>query len=382
MAAILDGVRILELGGIGPGPHGAMILADLGADVVRVERPTGTTEMLPPEQDFVLRNRRSVAADLKDPAQRDWVLELADHADVLLEGFRPGVAERLGVGPDVCRERNPGLIYGRMTGWGSEGPLAQAAGHDINYLALTGALHMMGRRGENPLAPLNLVGDYGGGSMFLVLGILAALFERERSGHGQVVEVAMIDGISTLMAMYWTLTEHGAWSSERGSNITDGGSPFYDTYPCADGRHVAVGAIEPQFYDRLLHGLGLDRGAMPAQMDTSSWPSVKQRFTEIFATRTRDQWTATFRRLDACVTPVLELSEVAADEQIHARGTVQRRHGQLQPMHAPRFSRSQPPEIKPPPAPGSDNTSVYVEWVQRKDLHGRLESGPPRGDAT
>jgi len=201
MSTVLEGVRILELGGIGPGPHGAMILADLGADVVRVERPTGTTEMLPPEQDFVLRNRRSVAADLKDPAQRDWVLQLVDHADVLLEGYRPGVAERLSIGPDVCRERNPRLIYGRMTGWGNEGPLAQAGGHDINYLSLTGALDMLGRKGSPPLAPLNLVGDYGGGSMFMVLGIVAALYERERSGQGEVVEVAMIDGISTQMAM-------------------------------------------------------------------------------------------------------------------------------------------------------------------------------------
>jgi alpha-methylacyl-CoA racemase len=367
MSTVLEGVRILELGGIGPGPHGAMILADLGADVVRVERPTGTTEMLPPEQDFVLRNRRSVAADLKDPAQRDWVLQLADHADVLLEGYRPGVAERLSIGPDVCRERNPRLIYGRMTGWGNEGPLAQVGGHDINYLSLTGALDMLGRKGSPPLAPLNLVGDYGGGSMFMVLGIVAALYERERSGQGQVVEVAMIDGISALMAMYWTLTEHGAWSSERGVNLTDGGSPFYDTYACADGRYMAVGSIEPQFYDRLLQGLGLDRDELPPQLDQASWPSVKARFAEIFATRTRDEWTAIFSRIDACVTPVLALGEVAEHQQIRARGTVQRRHGQLQPMPAPRFSRSQPAEIAAPPTPGSQNDEVYADWVRSSE---------------
>jgi alpha-methylacyl-CoA racemase len=364
MSSVLDGVRVLELGGIGPGPHAAMILADMGADVVRVERPTGTTEMLPPEQDYVLRNRRSVSADLKDAAQRDWVLTLADHADVLLEGYRPGVTEKLGIGPDVCRERNPRLIYGRMTGWGNDGPMARAAGHDINYLSLTGALAMIGRRGSPPLAPLNLVGDYGGGSMFLVLGVVAALYERERSGRGQVVEAAMIDGISTLMAMYWTLTEHDAWSPRRGENITDGGSPFYDTYECADGRYMAVGAIEPQFYARLLQGLGLSPDELPPQMDEASWPAVKQRFAETFASRGRDEWAAIFAQLDACVTPVLALAEVADHPHMQARGTVQRVHGQLQPMAAPRFSRSQPREISPPPVPGSQNDGVYADWVK------------------
>ncbi len=363
MPTVLEGVRVLELGGIGPGPHGAMILSDLGADVVRVERPSGTTEMLPPENDSVLRNRRSVSADLKDPAQRDWVLELADQADVLLEGYRPGVAERLGVGPEVCLARNPRLVYARMTGWGNEGPMAQAAGHDINYLAMTGALHMIGREGAPPLAPLNLVGDYGGGSMFLVLGVLAALYERERSGHGQVVEAAMIDGISTLMAMYWTLSEHGGWSSERGTNVTDGGSPFYDTYVCADGRYMAVGAIEPQFYARLLQGLGLDPGELPPQTDRTSWPAVKQRFADIFASRSRDEWSRIFSEIDACVTPVLELAEVAANDQIRARGTVERHHGVLQPMPAPRFSRSASRAIGSPPIPGSQNLDVYADWV-------------------
>jgi alpha-methylacyl-CoA racemase len=367
MSSVLDGVRVLELGGIGPGPHAAMILADMGAEVVRVERPSGTTEMLPPEHDFVLRNRRSVAADLKDPAQRDWVLELADHADVLLEGYRPGVAERLGVGPEVCRERNPRLIYGRMTGWGNEGPLAHTAGHDINYLALTGALHMIGRQGSPPLAPLNLVGDYGGGSLFLVIGVVAALYERERSGQGQVVEAAMIDGVSTLMAMYWTLTEHDAWSSERGANITDGGSPFYDTYACSDGRYMAVGSIEPQFYARLLRGLELNPDELPPQMDRASWPSVKQRFADIFATRPRDHWAQVFSEIDACVSPVLELGEVAAHDHIRARGSVQRHHGKLQPMPAPRFSRSEPREITAPPIPGSQNDDVYADWVHASE---------------
>jgi alpha-methylacyl-CoA racemase len=322
--------------------------------------------MLPPEQDYVLRNRRSVAADLKDAAQRDWVLELADRADVLLEGYRPGVAERLGIGPDLCLTRNPRLVYARMTGWGNEGPLAQAAGHDINYLALTGALDMIGRAGERPLAPLNLAGDYGGGSMFLVLGVVAALFERERSGRGQVVEAAMVDGISTLLAMYWTLTERRLWSLEHGTNITDGGSPFYDTYECADGRFVAVGAIEPQFYARLLEGLGLDSdaGALPSQHDTAAWPQLRERFAGIFRSRTRDEWTAVFAGLDACVTPVLRINEVAANEQIAARGTIRRVHGQLQPMPAPRFSRSEAPGITPPPPPGSQNDEVYADWMK------------------
>lgn len=365
MTTVLEGVRVLEIGGIGPGPHAAMMLGDLGADVVRVERPAGTTEMLPPEQDFVLRNRRSVAANLKDPEQRRWLLELVDHADVLLEGYRPGVAERLGIGPDACMQRNPRLVYARMTGWGSEGPMAQAAGHDINYLALTGALHMIGSESAPPQAPLNLVGDYGGGSMFLVLGVVAALYERERSGHGQVVEAAMVDGISTLLAMYWTLSERGLWSSRRGTNVTDGGSPFYGTYECADGGYIAVGAVEPQFYRQFLKGLGLDADRMPPQMDRSAWPSLRQRIGEIFATRSRDEWTAAFSGLDACVTPVLELSEVADNDQIRARDTIRRCHGQWQPMPAPRFSRSEARPVVPPPAPGSQNGEVYHDWVER-----------------
>jgi alpha-methylacyl-CoA racemase len=362
MPTVLNGIRVLELAGIGPGPHAGMILADMGADVVRVERPSGATEMLPPDQDFVLRNRRSVAADLKDPRDRDSVLRLVDKADVLLEGYRPGVAERLGVGPDACRERNPRLIYGRMTGWGQEGPLAQAAGHDINYLAMTGALHMIGREGTKPLAPLNLVGDLGGGSLFLVVGVLAALYERERSGEGQIVDAAMIDGVSTLMAMYWTLVEHDLWSSTRGENPTDGGGPFYDTYECSDGRYIAVGAVEPQFYDRLLRGLNIARDDMPAQMDRSSWPAVRQLFADTIATKSRDEWTSIFSELDACVTPVLELGEVAEHEHVRARGTIQRVHDQRQPMPAPRFSRSQAQAISPPRAPGSDNEQVFADW--------------------
>jgi alpha-methylacyl-CoA racemase len=363
MPTVLEGLRVLELAGIGPGPHAGMLLGDMGADVVRVERPSGVTEMLSPEEDFVLRDRRSVAADLKQPGDRDAVLRLVEKADVLLEGYRPGVVERLGLGPETCLERNPRLIYGRMTGWGQDGPLAQAAGHDINYLAMTGALHMIGREGTKPLAPLNLVGDLGGGSLFLVMGVLAAVYERERSGRGQVVDAAMVDGVSTLMAMYWSLAEHGHWSSERGTNMTDGGGPFYDTYACSDGRYVAFGAVEPQFYARLLEGLELDADEMPAQMDRSSWPFVRKLFADVVATKSRDEWTAIFSTLDACVTPVLALAEVPEHEHIRARGTIRDVHGTHQPMPAPRFSRSVPPDISPPPRPGADNAAVFADWL-------------------
>lgn len=363
MPTVLEGLRVLELAGIGPGPHAGMLLADLGADVVRVERPGGATEMLPPEDDFVLRNRRSVAADLKDPGERDGVLRLVEKADVLLEGYRPGVVERLGLGPEPCLARNPRLVYGRMTGWGQDGPLARAAGHDINYLSMTGALDMIGREGDRPLAPLNLVGDLGGGSLFLVMGVLAALYERERSGRGQVVDAAMVDGVSTLLAMYWSLAEHGRWSPRRGTNMTDGGGPFYDTYTCSDGRHVAFGAVEPQFYANLLEGLGLDPAELPAQMDESSWPALRQRFADVVATRTREEWTAVFSTLDACVTPVLALDEVAEHEHIRARGTVREVHGTHQPMPAPRFSRSAAADVAPPPAPGADTASVCADWL-------------------
>jgi alpha-methylacyl-CoA racemase len=256
-----------------------------------------------------------------------------------------------------------------MTGYGQDGPLAQAAGHDINYLAMSGALSMIGRQGSKPLAPLNLVGDLGGGSVFLVMGVLAALFERERSGEGQIIDAAMIDGVSTLMAMYWTLSEHGMWSSTRGTNMTDGGGPFYDTYACSDGRYIAIGAVEPQFYDRLLRGLGLDPDQMPAQMDTSSWPSVRQRFTDIIATKSRDEWDSVFSGIDACVTPVLELDEVAEHEHIRARGTIRRIHDQRQPTPAPRFSRSRSPEISRPPAVGADTDQVLADWgvAERSD---------------
>lgn len=362
MPPVLDGIRVIEMAGIGPGPHAAMLLGDLGADVVRIDRPTPATEMIDPADDYLLRNRRSIVADLRDPAQLEEVLALVQRADVLMEGYRPGVAERLGVGPDECLRRNPRLVYGRMTGWGQEGPLSRTAGHDINYIALSGALSLIGRSGDKPLAPLNLAGDFGGGSLYLVIGILAALLERERSGRGQVIDAAMVDGSSSLIAMYWALAERGRWSPRRGTNVTDGGAPFYDTYRCADGRYVAVGAVEPKFYAQLLDRLGLDPAALPDQMDESKWPVMRELFAEVFMSRDRDVWASVFAGSDACVTPVLGLSEAAEDPHLRARGTIDRTLGQNQPAPAPRFSRSSAPDLTPPPVPGGDRESVLREW--------------------
>ncbi|MEV4123785.1 CaiB/BaiF CoA-transferase family protein [Nocardia sp. NPDC049707] len=362
MESVLAGLRVIELAGIGPSPHAAMLLADLGADVVRVERPGGVTQLVPVDKDAVLRNRRSVSADLKDPADLAKVLRLVDKADVLIESYRPGVAERLGIGPDICAERNPGLIYARITGWGQEGPLASHAGHDINYLALSGALNAIGRKGERPLAPLNLVADLGGGSMLAVQGILAALHARTRSGSGRVLDIAMLDGVSALMSMFWTLTENDVWSAERGTNVIDGGAPFYDTYECADGLYIAVGAVEPIFYARLLAGLGLAAAELPDQYNTSEWPCVRERFAQIFRTRDRDGWVRIFEPLDACVTPVLSLAEVAHHPQIVARGTVVEAFGQRQPAAAPRFADTPAATYRPPRTPGSDTATVFRDW--------------------
>ncbi|SOD72157.1 alpha-methylacyl-CoA racemase [Jatrophihabitans sp. GAS493] len=343
----LSGIRIVELAGIGPGPHAAMILADLGADVVRIDRPSGGLKLGSEIVDPMLRGRRRVTADLKTPEGRETVLSLVERADVLIEGYRPGVTERLGVGPEDCAARNPRLVYARMTGWGQDGPLANAVGHDINYISLTGALHAIGRPGEKPVVPLNLIGDFGGGSMLLVIGVLAGVLEARLSGQGQVVDAAMIDGASILTQMVWALLPTGDWVDEPGSNLLDGAAPFYDTYTCSDGRHIAVGAIEPQFYSALLDGLGLDAAELAPQMEREHWPATKARFAEIFATKTRDEWSAQFADVDACVTPVLGFTEVAANEQVAARKILVEQDGLLQVAPAPRFSRTVPrmPEI-------------------------------------
>ncbi|WP_028937656.1 CaiB/BaiF CoA transferase family protein [Pseudonocardia spinosispora] len=360
MAGPLAGLKVVELGGIGPGPHAAMILADLGADVVRVERPAGSLK-LTGGKDYTLRGRRSVAADLKSEAGRETVLRLAEKADVLLEGLRPGVTERLGVGPEDCRARNPRLVYGRMTGWGQDGPLAPRAGHDINYISLTGALHAIGQA-DKPIPPLNLVGDYGGGSMLLVIGVLAALTERQNSGEGQIVDAAMIDGTSILSQMFWSLRGSGVWNDNRHDNLLDGSTPFYDTYECSDGRHVAVGSLEPQFYALLLKGLGLDTEDLPAQHDKSGWPVLRERFTAAFASRTRDEWAAVFADTDACVTPVLTFAEAAEHPHVQARDTLIELDGVTQAAPAPRFSRTPAGTPSTPPVAGADTDSVFAEW--------------------
>ncbi|TVT46227.1 CoA transferase [Amycolatopsis rhizosphaerae] len=363
MPGPLAGLRVLELGGIGPGPHAAMLLADLGADVVRVERPRGGLRVVPPGRpDWLLRGRRLLAADLKEPEQAALVLALIERADVVVEGFRPGAAERLGVGPDAARARNPRLVYARMTGWGQDGPRAQRAGHDINYLSLTGVLHAIGTAGARPTPPLNLVGDFGGGSLYLVMGVLAALWERERSGEGQVIDAAIVDGVSSLAQGVWGLLAAGVWRDEPASNLVDSGAPFYDTYACADGKYVAVGAIEPQFYAALLAGLGLRPGELPAQHDRPGWPVLRERFATAFATKTRDEWAAIFEDTDACVTPVLDFSEATADPHLTSRHTLVELGGAPQAAPAPRFSRTVPEPPAPPPEGGGDNDAIRRDW--------------------
>lgn len=361
MSGPLSGCKVVELAGIGPGPHAAMILADLGAQVVRVDRPGGLQIGDADAPDPTLRGRRRVAADLKSPEGVETVLRLVEQADVLIEGYRPGVTERLGVGPADCHARNPKLVYARMTGWGQDGPMAQRAGHDINYISLTGALHAIGRAGERPVPPLNLVGDFGGGSMLLVVGVLSALWEAGRSGQGQVVDAAMVDGASLLSQMFWGFLSQKIWLDERDSNLLDGHAPFYDTYTCADGKHVAVGSLEPQFYAALLTGLGIDPADLPQQYDREQWPVLRARFTEVFASRTRDEWAGVFADTDACVTPVLAFGEVAAHPHIAARDTIVESGGVAQAAPAPRFSRTSP-GLPAPAAEPEDVESVLADW--------------------
>ncbi len=358
--APLAGLRVVELAGIGPGPHAAMVLADLGADVVRVERPGPPAGL--GAGDVSLRGRRWVRADLKRPDDLATVLRLVRVADVLLEGFRPGVAERLGVGPEHCLEVNPRLVYGRMTGWGQAGPRSDRAGHDLNYLSLTGALAAMGRAQSAPSPPLNLVADYGGGSMLLLVGVLAALVERERSGQGQVVDAAMVDGVSLLSQLAWSMRAIGAWQDARESNLLDGGAPFYDCYACADGRFVAVAALEPAFYALLLQGLGLDPESLPPQYDPAGWPTLRRTFAHAFAAHPRDHWAGVFDDTDACVTPVLTWAEAVRDPHLVARGTLVEVDGVVQAAPAPRFSRSEVARARAVVV-GDDTQDVLADWV-------------------
>ena len=359
MSGPLDGLKVVELAGLGAAPYACMLLADLGADVLRLERgnPDAESEV---SWDVLARSRPSVAVDLKNPAGRDLVLELCERADVLVEGFRPGVAERLGLGPAEVHARNPRLVYGRLTGYGQEGPLAARAGHDINYVAISGALWPIGRAGEPPTPPLNLVGDFGGGALFLALGVLAALYEVRRSGCGQVVDAAMIDGTASMTALTHAMLNAGFWIEERGTNLLDTGAPFYEVYETRDGRFVAVGAIERKFYLALLQGLGLEAHDLPDQMDRAHWPEVKERFRAIFQTRTRDEWDEVFADTDACVTPVLSLSEATRHLHNVARGVFRPEDGL--PNVAPRFSRTPGAVRQPALTPGSGTHEGLGRW--------------------
>ncbi|MFC9295313.1 CaiB/BaiF CoA transferase family protein [Streptomyces sp. NPDC057011] len=358
----LAGVRVVELAGIGPGPFAAMLLADLGADVVRVDRPGGGGLAVDPAYDVTNRNKRSVLVDLKSADGPARVLDLVERADVLIEGFRPGVAERLGVGPADCHARNPRLVYGRMTGWGQEGPLAHTAGHDIAYIALTGALGMIGNPGEPPAVPANLVGDYAGGSLYLVIGVLAALqHARTPGGAGQVVDAAIVDGTAHLTAMIHGMVAAGGWQDRRGANLLDGGCPFYGTYETSDGGYMAVGALEQQFYDTFVDLLGIKDEA-PARKDLARWGELREAVAARFKSRTREEWTAVFEGTDACVAPVLSLREAPHHPHLAARGTFTDFGGITQPAPAPRFSATPVAVTSGPARPGADTASVAADW--------------------
>jgi alpha-methylacyl-CoA racemase len=368
MAGPLDGLKVIEMAGLGPAPFCAMMLADMGADVVRIERPgttsvTGTTGAY----DVLSRNRRILTLNLKEGAALESVLALVERADILIEGFRPGVMERLGLGPEICLSRRPSLVYGRMTGWGQTGPLAHAAGHDVNYIALSGALHAIGRPGEPPIVPLNYVGDFGGGAMMLAFGLLCALHHARLTGQGQVVDAAMTDGAALLSSMMYGMHAAGVWSNRRGENMLDGGAHFYGTYACADGKYVSVGAIEPQFYALLLEKAGIADAAFSEQHATRHWPQLRESLARIFLTRTRAEWCALLEGSDACFAPVLDWDEAPLHPHNQARQTFVTVDGVLQPAPAPRFSHT--PAATPAYAATSldDSADIIDEWG-RADL--------------
>jgi alpha-methylacyl-CoA racemase len=360
----LAGVRVIELGGVGPTPFCAMLLSDLGADVIRMDRPPGYDGGAPIDARFNLlnRGRRSAVVDLKNPAAVQAVLKLVGEADILLEGFRPGVAEKLGLGPDQCLAANPALVYGRMTGWGQSGPLALDPGHDVNYISLTGVLHSVGRAGEPPAIPLNLAGDFGGGALYLALGVVSALLESGTSGRGQVVDAAMVDGSASLMTLFYGLFAAGYWSDERGVNRLDSGAPWYNVYETADGGWISLGANESRFWRNLLHVLGIDESEMPDQHDKSQWPTVRKRFTSVFRTKTRDEWCALAEGQEACLAPVLSLTEAPRNTHLRARGTFVDIDGVVQPAPAPRFSRTPGAIQRPPAEPGEHTDEVLTDW--------------------
>ncbi len=369
----LRGVKVVEIAGIGPGPHACMILADLGADVIRIERPGG--QMLSGGATMLLnRGRPSVALNLKDPEATKVVLDLVAQADVVVEGMRPGVTERLGLGPEDCWQVNERIVYGRMTGWGQDGPLAQAAGHDLNYIAITGALHMMGQDPQRPHFPANLVGDFGGGSTYLVIGILAALLEAKLSGKGQVIDAAIVDGTAHLNAMTSAFLASGGFKEERGVNLLDGGVPFYDIYETSDGKHLSVGALEPQFFDALVTLLGV-KDTCPGQGSPELYDEMRKVFTETFLSKTQAEWVEIFEGTDACVAGVIPISEASAHPHLEARKTFVEHHGMVQPQPAPRFSRTRASLSTPPPGEAGEQTREALTAWGITDVDGLLERG-------
>lgn len=355
----LAGYRVIELAGIGPGPFCGMMLSDMGAQVIRIDRPSKSGNA---PKDVLARNRLSLAVDLKTPAGVATVLRLIESADALFEGFRPGVTERLGLGPEDCMARNQALVYGRMTGWGQDGPMAHAAGHDINYIGLSGALHAIGRKGERPVPPLNLVGDFGGGGMLLAFGMVCALLEAQKSGKGQVVDAAMVDGAASLMAMFFSMKASGGFTENRGSNLLDGGAHFYDTYETSDGGYICIGSIEPQFYALLVEKGGLDAQRFKAQMDAARWPEFKEELTTVFKSKTRDEWCAIMEGTDVCFAPVLSIWEAPNHPHNQARQTFLEIDGVTQPAPAPRFDRTVPEVAHAARVPGQDTAEVLTDF--------------------
>jgi len=373
----LNGLKVIELAGIGPGPMAAMLLADMGATVLRVDRktPVALGVQRPERFDLLLRNRRSIPLDLKQPAAIELVLDLVSRSDVLIEGFRPGVTERLGLGPEICLAKNPKLIYGRMTGWGQDGPLASTVGHDINYIALTGTLHAIGRAGQAPVPPINLVGDFGGGTLYLVMGILAALFEQRASGKGQVVDAAMVDGVASLMTQPHGSLAAGVMSIERGTNATDSGAPFYDAYECADGHWITLGAVEPKFYAQALRVLQLD-SLLADQWNRETWAATKTLIARRVRQRTRDEWCTLFEGTESCFAPMLTMEEAPQHPHLKQRGTYVDIDGITQPAPAPRFSRS----VTPTPLPfrpwvRAEAEQILEPWLDSSQVRDALQSG-------
>jgi alpha-methylacyl-CoA racemase len=365
----LKGLKVLEIASIGPGPFAAMMLSDMGAEVLRIDRIVGESEvdLIKADKDILNRGRKSVSIDLKNPEGVKVVLRLVEGSDALIEGFRPGVMERLGLGPEVCLKRNPSLVYGRVTGWGQEGPLARIAGHDINYIALVGALDAIGRADQPPVPPLNLLGDFGAGGMFLAFGVVCALIECATSGRGQVVDAAMVDGVAILMTMIHGLRAIGRWNLERGTNLLDTGAPFYETYECLDGKYVSVGSIEPQFYDLLIKLIGMEGEKLPDQMDRTAWPALKDRMAKVFKSKTREEWRQLMEGTDVCFAPVLSMDEAPEHPHLKDRNTFIKLADITQAAPAPRFSRTAPEVSRPPPHPGQHTDETLSEWDFTKE---------------